>query len=62
MRMSSALIWTSMVWALVVGWSGARVLWFLMSRREYRGHPGRHRVNWGHTQHGVSAAPHRPGQ
>jgi hypothetical protein len=29
------LIFTSMLWAGVVGWGGARVVWHLMSRREY---------------------------
>ena len=30
------LIWTSLVWALIFGWSGGRLVWHLMSRSEYR--------------------------
>ena len=33
--MIEALIWTSMLWAGVLGWGGARVAWHLLSRHEY---------------------------
>jgi hypothetical protein len=33
--MSEWFIWTTVLWAFVVGWGGSRVLWWLCSRREY---------------------------
>lgn len=33
--MIEALIWTSVLWSCVVGWSAARVAWHLLSRPEY---------------------------
>lgn len=35
--MSEFFIWTTALWALIVGWSGARVLWHLMSLPEHGG-------------------------
>jgi hypothetical protein len=36
LAVSEWFVYTTMLWALVVGWGGARVVWFLMSRREYQ--------------------------
>jgi prolipoprotein diacylglyceryltransferase len=33
---SDWFVYTTMLWALVMGWSGARVVYYLLSRREYR--------------------------
>jgi hypothetical protein len=30
------MFWTTLVWALAIGWCGARVVWYLMSRPDYR--------------------------
>jgi hypothetical protein len=43
---SDAFVYTTMLWALVMGWSGARVVYYLMCRREY-GYPGRSRTKLG---------------
>jgi ABC-type uncharacterized transport system permease subunit len=33
---SEWFVYTTALWALVMGWSGARVVYYLLSRPEYR--------------------------
>jgi hypothetical protein len=37
LAVSEWFVYTTALWALVVGWGWARVVYYLLSRREYRG-------------------------
>jgi hypothetical protein len=57
--MTDWLIWTTVVWGLIVGWQAAQVALYLLSRREYEGVPGQERTLLGDAL-GAESQTHRP--